>query len=253
MEEGVIKFLNKSFVAIAILILGVLLFFVGDMVYKFKSLEQTNAYQVTVSGEGKVYAKPDVALVNLGVNTTGKTTQDVITRNTDKMNAVIAAVKTLGVEEKDIQTTNYNLYPSYNYTEAAGRTFEGYELDQSLEVKVRDFTKVGEILQKATAVGANLTSNLQFTIEDQQQYKQEARAKAIEQAKANAENLAKVSGVKLGKLVNVYENYSYTPTYSTKNVYGMGGGVALEQAASPTIQSGQQEIQMTINLVYEVK
>lgn len=253
MEEATIKFLNKSFVIAAVLILGVLVFFVGDMIYKFKSLEQTNAYQITVSGDGKVYAKPDIALVSLGVNTTGKTTQDVITRNTEKMNAVIEAVKSLGVEEKDIQTTNYNLYPSYNYTEAAGRVFEGYELNQSLEVKIRDFTKVGEILQKATTAGANLTSNLQFTIEDQQQYKQEARAKAIEQAKANAENLAKVSGVKLGKLVNIYENYSYTPTYSTKSAYGMGGGVALEQAASPTIQSGQQEIQMTINLVYEVK
>lgn len=250
MEEQTTKFLNKVFMLAAVLVVGVLVFFVGQMILQSKLLDQQNQNQITVSGDGKVYAKPDIALVNLGVSTTGATTADVITKNTDKMNAVMKAVKDLGVEEKDIQTTNYSLNPLYNYTEAAGRIFQGYKLEQDLQIKIRDFTKVGDILQQAVAKGANLTSNLQFTIENPEQYREEARAKAITQAKINAQDLAKESGVSLGKLINVYENYN--PYYSEMNKVA-GLGVAPEAAPAPTIQPGQQEIDVTINLTYRVE
>jgi len=252
MEEQTMKFLNKVFMLATVLVLGILVYFVGQMVYQFKFIDRQNANQITVSGEGKVYAKPDVAVVNLGVTTEGQTTADVIKSNTDKMNAVIKAVKDSGVDEKDILSTAYSLSPLYNYTEAKGRVFQGYTLDQNIEVKIRDFTKIGDILSKATAKGANLANNLQFTIDNPEQFKQEARAKAIEQAKANAQNLAKVSGIKLGKLINVYENYSPYPIMYNTKALGLGGGAA-ESAPAPTIQPGQQEIDVTINLTYQVK
>ncbi len=251
MEEQTIKFLNKVFMLAAILVLGILVFFVGQIFYQFQVLDQQNMNQITVSGEGKIYAKPDIALVSLGVETTGLTTADVIKKNTDKMNAVIQAVKDQGVEEKDIQTTNYSLSPLYNWTEAAGRIFQGYTLTQNLQVKIRDFTKVGDILQNAVSKGANLASNLQFTIEDPEQYKQEARQKAVEQAKEKAKNLAQASGISLGKIVNVYENYAY-PMYESKAL-GLGGGAISSVAPSPTIEPGQSEIAVTINLTYRVK
>jgi hypothetical protein len=251
-DEQTFKFLNKTFTLAAVLVLGVLVFFVGEMVYQFKYLGQNYKNQITVTGEGKVYAKPDVAVVNLGVSTTGTTTADVITRNTQKMNAVLKAVKDSGVEDKDVQTTTYSLSPLYNYTEAAGRVFQGYTLEQDVQVKIRDFTKVGDILQKATAAGANLTGNLQFTIDDPEQFKTEARAKAIAQAKLNAQNLVKDSGITLGKLINVYENYVYPVSYSSNAKLGMGGGVA-ESSPSPVIQPGQTEVDVTINLTYEVR
>jgi len=172
---------------------------------------------------------------------------------TEKMNATIKAVKDMGVEDKDVQTTTYSLSPLYNYTEAAGRIFQGYILEQDVQVKIRDFEKVGEILQKATSAGANLTGNLQFTIDDPEQFKQEARAKAIEQAKSNAENLAQTSGIKLGKIINVYENYSYPVAYDSYSKLGMGGGISETAVPSPIIQPGQQEIEITINLTYQVK
>ncbi|MDP3883050.1 MAG: SIMPL domain-containing protein [Candidatus Staskawiczbacteria bacterium] len=242
---------NRFFIIIAILVLGVLVFFVGQMAYQFQSLDRQNINQVTVSGQGKVYVKPDIAMVNLGVTTTGVTTADVIKRNTEKMNAVIQAVKDSGVEEKDIQTTNYSLSPLYNYTEAAGRIFQGYTLEQNLQVKIRDFAKVGDILQQAVSKGANLTSNLQFTIENPEQFKQEARAKAIEQAKANATDLVKASGIELGKIVNIYENYNY-PMYDSYKALGMGGASS-ESIPSPVIQPGQTEIDITVNLTYRIK
>ena len=83
------SFLNRTSTLIAILVIGVLVFFVGEVIYQFKNLEAINNHQVTVVGEGKVYIKPDIALASLGVTTEGTTTKDVITRNTEKMNAVI--------------------------------------------------------------------------------------------------------------------------------------------------------------------
>jgi len=251
MEEQTLKFLNKAFWLAAILILGILVFFIGLMVYDFKFLGNQNQNQITVTGAGKVYAKPDVALVSLGVTTTGLTTADVIKNNTDKMNAVIQAVKGAGVDEKDIQSTNYNLYPQYNYTEITGRLFEGYTLEQNIQVKIRDFSKLGDVLSKATEKGANLAGSLQFTIDNPEQFKELARAKAIEQAKANAENLATTAGIRLGKIINVYENNYIYPEYSLNKAVGMGGGAA--SAPVPTIEPGQQEVNITINLTYQVK
>jgi len=252
MEEKTIKFLNRVFVLSAVLVVGVLVFFVGQMVYQNKLLEQQNANQITVSGEGKVYAKPDVALVSFGVTTQGLTVAEVTKSNTDKMNAVIAAVKALKVDEKDIQTTNYSLTPLYNWTEKTGNIFQGYTLEQDVQVKIRDFTKIGDILSGATTAGANVVGGLQFTIDNPEQFKEQARAAAIAKAKANAQNLAKESGVDLGKLINVYENSSpYPVVYNSmaKDV-AVGGGVS---APVPTVQPGQQEIDVTINLTYQVK
>ncbi len=235
----------------AVLVVGVLVFFVGQMFLQQKAIDQQNVNQITVSGEGKVYAKPDVAVVSLGVTTTAITVADVTTKNTDKMNAVIEAIKNLKIDEKDIQTTNYNLTPLYNWTEAAGRIFQGYTLDQNVQVKIRDFTKIGDVLSQGTTKGANLVGDLQFTIDNPEQFKEQARAKAIVQAKSNAKNLSDASGVRLGKIINVYENYIY-PMYSTNTKSGMGGA-APDATAIPTIQPGQQEIDVTINLTYQVK
>lgn len=250
MDERTVSLLGKTFKLAVVLVVGILVFFIGQMIYQSKLLEQQNANQVTVSGEGKIYAKPDVAIIDLGVTTTGATVAEVTKGNTDKMNAIISAVKNLKVDEKDIQTVNYSLTPQYNYTQNGGRIFQGYTLEQDVQVKIRDFTKIGDVLSQGTTSGANLVGDLQFTIDNPEQLKEQARAKAIAQAKANAQNLAKESGVRLGKLINVYEGYSAPVMYNS--VKAMGG--AAPQAASvPTIQPGQQEIDITINLTYQVR
>lgn len=107
-------------------------------------------------------------------------------------------------------------------------------------------------MSQATASGANLVGQLQFTIDNPEQFKEQARAQAIAQAKSNAQNLAKASGVNLGKIINVYENNYVTPMIYNSAPKGMGGGVA-ESAPSPVVQPGQQEIDVTINLTYQVR
>ena len=187
------------------------------------------------------------------------------------MNAVIAAIKKLGVADKDIQTTNYNLNPVYsnNYIVPAPIPMDqsyscqrhddqnqetllrDITLEQDVQVKIRDFTKIGDILSQATSAGANLVGGLQFTIDNPEQFKEQARAEAIMQAKSNAVNLAKESGINLGKIINVSENSNpYPVMYS--NAMAVGGAM-LPSVAAPTVQPGQQEIDITVNVTYQVR
>ena len=264
MEEQTLVFFKKGYALAVILVAGLVIFLLAQMSYQQRLLDQQNQNQVTVSGEGKVYVKPDIALISLGVTTQGTTVADVTKNSTDKMNAVIAVVKKLGVEDKDIETTNYNLSPRYETqpvvynmmypaTPVRGSSQEivGYTLDQNVQVKIRDFAKIGDILSQTTAVGANVVGSLQFSIDNPEQYRDQARAQAIAKAKANAKNLSKESGVKLGKLINIYENYNPYYAMSSKAV-GMGGGTDVAVPA-PTIEPGQQEVNVTINLTYRVQ
>jgi hypothetical protein len=208
--------------------------------------------EITVSATGKASVAPDIALITLGVTTEGKKVETIVPENTAKMNAILKAVKDLGIEEKDIQTTNYSLSPQYDYLETGVRIFTGYTLSQQINVKVRDFAKIGNVLEKGTSSGANLIGSLQFSIDDTEKVKELAKKDAIAKAKAQAVLIEKETGLKLGKIKNVYENY-YGAPYS----YGMGGGDTMKEAstvsAPPQIQAGEQEITVQINLTYAVK
>src|SRR4030042_6533168 len=114
--------------------------------YPYIGADVTRMNAISFSGEGKVFTKPDIALVTLSVVTEGKNVSDVQSRNTQKINSVIDFLKKFGVEEKDIKTTNYNLYPRYSYEPVKIPQIIGYEISQSLEVKIRNLDKVGEIL-----------------------------------------------------------------------------------------------------------
>jgi len=249
MEQETIKFLNKTFMMAAVLVVGVLVFFVGQMVYQSKLIGIQNQNQVTFSGEGKAVVKPDIALVSFGVKTEAVKSVDAVNQNNQKMNEVIKAVKEAGVEAKDIQTTSYNLYPVYDYTER-GSIFKGYSLEQNISVKIRNLDNVNDILDKATSSGANTVGQLSFTVDDMEKVKSEAREKAIAQAKQKAETLSRQSGLKLGKLISVSEGYSPYP----QPLYGMGGASnAMEKSIAPDIQVGQSEVNITVSLTYQVK
>src|SRR3989344_4172765 len=192
---------NKAFVLAIILVTGILLFLILKTVYNFQTLPQNYPQEIVVSGEGKVFIKPDVALVSLGVKTEEKKSVDAVNKNNEKMNAVIKGIKDLGVDERDIKTSAYNLYPVYSYTEK-GRIFNGYSLDQQISVKIRDFDKVSDVLDKATSLGANTISDLQFTVDDLEKVRADAREQAILQAKEKAIVLASQAGLKIIKLVD---------------------------------------------------
>lgn len=206
---------------------------------------------ITVEGQGKVYVTPDIAVARMGVTTESEKSEEAVSKNNEKMNNIIKEIKAMGIEDKDIETVNYSLYPKYDYS--GGRdTIIGYTLSQEINIKVRDFNQVSAVIQKATSLGANTINQLTFSVDNPEKAKNEAMQLAIEKAKEKAEVMAKASGLRLGKLVNVYEGGSgggTIPLYAEKSM-GMGGG---DSSPAPDIQAGQQEIVVNMSLVYRLR
>jgi len=212
---------------------------------------------ITVSDSGEIYAKPDLALITFSVKTEEKTVTGALSKNTEKMNAVIDFVKSQGVEEKDLKTTSFNIYPRYEYQRVeteiypyppGKRVLVGYEVTQSLEVKIRDMKKNGDILQGATDAGANQVGDLQFTIDKEDELKKQAREQAIEKAKTKAKELAAQLGVKLIRIVNFSEGVSIPRIYGLEESVAMGKG-----GEAPQIETGENKITVTVTITYEIR
>ncbi len=248
---------------------AMVLFFLGQLVYQFSSLPGNTPHEIQVSGSGTAFGKPDVATVSFGVTTEALKSQDAVNKNNEAMNKILAAIKTSGVEDKDIQTIAYNLSPQYDYpriltpTKAnsagiatppvyvqGGRVFSGYSLNQQVMVKIRNFDKISEILDKATSNGATNVSDLQFKIDDPDKVQAEARAMAIEDAKAKIKDITRQSGLHVGKLVNISEGYN---NYPQPMPYASGSALKDSANVAPQIQTGQQQVDSSVTLTYQVK
>lgn len=171
------------------------------------------------------------------------------------MNEILTVLKDLDIEAKDIKTTSYNLNPIYNWTERDGQKLAGYEVYQGVTLKVRDLNKMGDIIAKTTEKGANQVGNITFTIDDEYELKNEAREMAIKKAKEKAELIANQTGMKLGKVKSVEENFYAPIDNSYRNVMKSMDEAFTEgdKIQAPNIEVGQNEIRVDISLVYEVK
>jgi len=207
-------------------------------------------YTISLEGEGKITATPDIAEITLGLMTEKISVAEAQKENTDKMNRIIAELKKMSIEEKDIKTTNYSIYPRYDWADGK-QTLKGYQVSQSVAVKIRNLDKIGAVLEMAGRLGANQTGGLSFTIDEPEKLKQQAREKALLNAKEKAEALAKVAGVKLGRLVSFTESSGNTyPVYrdfALKSAEGLGGA-----APAPEIEAGSQDVIVDISVTYEV-
>lgn len=221
----------------------------------WSATKPNNLERFSVTGSGTVYAKADIANLSVGFKTTVKKTAAEATKeNADKMNEIISAVKNLGVEAKDIKTTNYSLRPVYNWTEKDGQQLIGYEVSQNADIKIRDLDKIGDIIAQTTAKGANQVGDISFTIDDEYQLKNEARELAITKAKEKAEIIANQTGMKLGKIKGVYENsVSPMPVYNYTNASKEMLSDQAGNVSAPAIESGQNEIKVEVTLNYEIK
>ncbi len=206
---------------------------------------------ITMSGTGKITTKPDLALIGLGLMSEGKTVREIQDTNTKKMNAVIASLKGLGVDEKDIQTSNYNLQPKIDWADGK-QNITGYTLSQNVSVKVRDLDKVGDVIQKVTESGANQIQGVQFTIDDPTSVRDEARLKAIEEAKKKADQLAGALGLHIVKAISFSESSGYNPPMPM--MYdSVASNMAVGKVAAPEIQAGQLDVSMDVSVTFEVR
>jgi uncharacterized protein YggE len=210
---------------------------------------------IIITDTGEVYAAPDLAIVDLTVTNEAKTVADAMSESSEKMNSVIEEMKSLGIEEKDLKTISFSIYPRYEYERdqfgniSGKRTLAGYDITQSLEVKIRDLNNVGQVIEEGTNAGANDVSSLQFTIDNQDDLKAQAREQAIGKAKGKAQQMASQLGVKLGKVTNFSESFSL-PYYPAKD-YAMEGGIG-GAGAAPDIQTGENKISVSVTITYEI-
>jgi len=218
--------------------------------YIGQSVEQKHS--ITIEGEGKVVAIPDIASIQIGYSVEKKTVAQAQKDSTDKVNIVIKKLKEdFNISDKDIKTDNYNIYPGYDWKDGI-QILRGYRVEQNLTVKIRDLEKISDILAMVGESGLNQAGGLVFEVDDPQQLKQQARELAIEHAKQKAESLAKVAGVKLGNVIN-FSEYSNDPIYSTRNflakdvALGMGGAEAM-----PSVEAGSTEIIVNATVEYEI-
>ncbi len=228
-----------------LVILGVFLLVEINKVWNTATTTNT----VSFSGEGKVSAKPDIAIISAGVLTQNEDSKMAQDANSKKTQAITDYLKKQGIDEKDIKTSDYNVYPQYNYQN--GRNdISGYQVSENFQIKVRDLTKISSLLSGLVSAGANQVNNLGLQIENPDKLQAEAREKAIEDAKQKAGELKGQVGIKLGRIVGFSENSnSGGPIYYDMKAQGLGGG----GAPSPSISTGQNEITVDVTLIYQIK
>lgn len=226
-----------------------------------QSIEPSSFRSFAVSADAKVVAVPDVAKFTASIITEGGMDLGALQNtNVEKTNKVIAYVKENGVNGKDVKTEGYSVEPRYQYYgcemgACPPPRIVGYTVRQAISVKVRDFTKAGEILSGAVTNGANSVSSLSFTIDDPTEVQNEARAEAITKAKAKAKLIAEAGGFGVGRLLSIEEG-GYVPSpqpyYAAMETYGRGGaGDASKTVAS--IEPGSQDVRVTVTLRYEIR
>ena len=256
----------KDYLGVAIIAtLAVFAVSLASLVYiYYQAVKPSSFRSFTVSGEGEVVAVPDVAQFNFSVITEGgKDLGALQTQNVEKVNRAIAFVKSNGVEDKDIQTQNYQVEPRYQYyncpSPRGGEVapcpppeIVGYSVHQNVLVKVRDFTKVGVLLSGVVTSGANSVSGLSFTIDDPYKVQNDARAEAISRAKEKAEAIAEAGGFRLGRLLSIEEQgggvpYPY-PAYLKESAIGFGGA-----DVTPSVEPGSEKVSVAVTLRYEIK
>ena len=205
---------------------------------------------IMISGSGKAVGIPDIATVNLGLITERRDVLSAQRENSEKMNQLLARLKDLQIPKDDIQTTQYQIYPRYDYTKGAG-TIVGYTVSQSVSVKIRDLGKVSAVLAAAGEVGANQVSGVSFTLDDPEDLRQEARTKAIGNAKDKARDIARALGLKLGRIVSFNESSSlpFPPTPYAREL-GFGGG---GDTVPPQIESGTVEVNADVSVTFELE
>lgn len=250
-KEQPVAYVALSVLLVVLAIFGLVKTWNSYVEHKYIGKPTTVRDTIMIEGTGKVTAKPTLALVQFGVVSQAAAPGKAQTDNTNKMNAVIQAMKDLGIKADDLTTSGYSLSPVYDYSKNP-YTILGYSVNQTLSVKIRSFDKIGTILERGVALGVNQVNNVQFTIDEPESSRDEARIKALQNAQKKADALAKALGVDIVRVVSFSE--SGAGGYPPPMPYYRDSAVMNEQSApAPDIQPGTQDVEMNVQVTYEIR
>ena len=234
------------------LVLGLLLLYSAVGAIRNWSASLLPIRTIIVTGEGETVLVPNIAGVSFSVVSEGKDVVALQNDNNTKINNAINFVKNLGVAADDVKTTGYNLSPKYEYDEKKRRSYiDGYNLTQTVVLKIRDLNKVAEILGGLPGLGINQINGPNFSVDDLNKNLKEARAAAFKDAYEKANELAALNGVRLGRVVTFNEQQGGYPgpVFLEKAVFGMGG----DGPMPPMIEKGSEEVNVRVTVTYEIK
>jgi hypothetical protein len=211
----------------------------------------SQAQGLSVSGEGRASAAPDVAVLGLGVSAKAATVEAANSQAQEAMSDLLDSLEANGVQEKDIQTRSFSIHPEYDYRNNE-QVLTGYRVSHMLQVKVRDIGKAGKVIDDAVEAGGDLlqVQSISFTIDDTTVLRSEAREEAVADAQAKAEELAALAGVTLGKPTYITESV-YTPSpqpyfYAERMAVPATGGAETE------VSPGELEVVVNVHMTYAI-
>lgn len=204
---------------------------------------------LAVTGTGRATLTPDLAYINIGVHTENVSVSEAMAENKTQTQKVTDAIKAEGIDPKDIQTTNFNVYPMQKTTPSGQPMGTSYTVDNSVFVTVRDMSKLGTLLDSAAQNGANNINGIQFDVADKTTALSGARKEAVKNAEELAKELAAAAGVQLGPIQSINVNSNNVPL----PMYGMGGGAASAVSAAVPVSAGQMILSVDVNLVFQIQ
>src|SRR5437868_6329628 len=235
---------------LAALLLGATALPTATYAQQSPSITQTIAgSRLDISATGEVTRVPDIAIISAGVVSRSATATGALQDAADRMQRVLAALKRAGVEDRDVQTSNISLNPEYRYVENQPPQLTGYTASNQLTIRFRDIRNSGKILDALVGQGANQINGPNLTIDKPEAALDEARARAVTAGRARAELYARSLGMRIVRVVSVSESSGYAmpppmPMYARAEV---------AQAADTKIVPGEQKLQVTLAITFELQ
>ncbi|NJN65288.1 MAG: SIMPL domain-containing protein [Chloroflexaceae bacterium] len=210
--------------------------------------------QITVVGFSEIKGTPDTAHVQIGVETEGKTAQDALRENNEQASKIVDQLTELGIAEKDIQTSNFNISPTYD---DRGRWVTGYQVSNIVAVTIRDMDQTSSLLDQVVQVGANRIYGIYFSVDDPSALLAEARDKAMHDAEERASRLARAGGAEIGTVLMITENIgspTFPPVPVARMALPMMDQAKMETSASPPpVYGGEQSFSAQVQVTYELR
>lgn len=204
---------------------------------------------LSVTGEGEASAAPDMASFSTGVVAAGKTAEEALAANSKAMTDLVAAIKAAGIEERDIATDAFSIMPQYSQPPQNSREapkLTGYEVRNSVTVRIRDLNRVGALLDRMVQAGANQAGGLRFALADTTQLKEKARLAALKDAQAQAKSLSEAAGVRLLRLRRILPSEG-------GSIVAPAPMMMKADARAVPVEAGELAAHARVTLVYEIE
>jgi hypothetical protein len=205
-----------------------------------------NTRSINVSGVGAIGAKPDIARATFGVETLQRTLEGALAENNQRMNSVIAELKKQGLAERDIQTVNFSVSAERLFNNGVPGPITGYRVSNNVRVMIRQLERVGAIIDQAIGAGANTVGGISFSINDVKSMQTQARALAVADAKAKAQELAKAAGIELGRVLTIVETGVSVPQSAERAAIS-------PLAQSVPIEGGELSVTVSVQIIYAIQ